>query len=505
MTDSKPSQAFQDIQNAEVITPLNIVKDMVDLLPTDVFNPDTKFLDPAVKSGRFLAEIYRRLFDSPLLSHMTETNRRQHILTNQLYGLATSPAAATIVRKQLYDDPLEIGNIVYSTGKVTKELVQGAFNIMKFDVVIGNPPYNNDIYLDFVTLGHRLSSQYTVMITPAKWQAKGGKKNEDFRKNIVPYMSKIMYYPCCYDVFNIAEPDGISYYLKEQGSEVITTSEPCFICRFLLYLTWIVILVRIIERSYSMRYEDLIFKIPVESPTYREDSEFIIRQMTAILDARRAIGDNKIIINTNLIKGLPLENINKIAGPMIEAWAGEVFAGIRDDYYNEYKLINVEAQERLGMADIILQFRKSGRVLTGNVDVKATADDIPNSGKGPNITSFSRIRTAYVADPDYMFIILSIKHRVYSERNRKTGLVDGIMEVVDYNAYDLKFISDADINYNPALGTGQIQIKDIHYVTYQYRTTWEMCQLLDQKYLHSSRRSIDDFYREARKNKWIKN
>ena len=24
---------------------------------------------------------------------------------------------------------------------------------MKFDAVIGNPPYNNDIYLDFVILG----------------------------------------------------------------------------------------------------------------------------------------------------------------------------------------------------------------------------------------------------------------------------------------------------------------------------------------------------------------
>ncbi len=254
-----------------------------------------------------------------------------------------------------------------------------------------------------------------------------------------------------------------------------------------------------------MRYEDLIFKIPIESDTYREDSDFVINQITRILDNRKYIGDDKIIINTNLVSGLPLENINKIAGPMIEAWAGEVFAGIRDDYDNEYNLINVEAQERLGMADIILQFKKSGRVLTGNVDVKATADDIPNSGKGPNITSFARIRTAYVADPDFMFIILSIKHRVYSERNKTTGLVDGIMEIVDYHAYDLKFISDSDINYNPALGTGQIQIKDIHYVTYQYRTTWEMCQLLDQKYLHSSRRSIDDFYREAKKNKWIKN
>lgn len=156
------------------------------------------------------------------------------------------------------------------------------------------------------------------------------------------------------------------------------------------------------------------------------------------------------------------------------------------------------------MADIILQFKKCNRVITGNVDVKATADDIPNSGKGPNITSFSRIRTAYVKDPDFMFVILSIKHKVYVQRNEKTKLMDGIMEIVDYNAYDLKFISDADINYNPALGTGQIQIKDIHYITYQYRTTWEMCQLLDSKYLHSSKRTIEDFYNEAKRNKWIK-
>ena len=55
---------------------------------------------------------------------------------------------------------------------------------------------------------------------------------------------------------------------------------------------------------------------------------------------------------------------------MIEAWAGEVFAGIRDDMDNPYRLINVEAQERLGIADIILQFKKDDRSVTGNVDVK---------------------------------------------------------------------------------------------------------------------------------------
>lgn len=253
-----------------------------------------------------------------------------------------------------------------------------------------------------------------------------------------------------------------------------------------------------------MTYSELNFKIPQESSTYREDSFFVIKNILSILEERKQKGDDKIIINTNLKKGLPLENINKIAGPMIEAWAGEVFEGIRDSNDNVYSLINVETQHRLEMADIILQVKKENKVLTGSVDVKATSNDITESGKSPNITSFSRIRTAYVKDPDFMFIILSIKHKVYSKRNEKTGLMDGIMEIVDYNAYDLKYISDSDISYNPALGTGQIQIKDIHYVTTEFRTTWEMCQLLDKKYLNSTKKTFDDFYKEAKKNKWIK-
>ena len=89
-----------------------------------------------------------------------------------------------------------------------------------------------------------------------------------------------------------------------------------------------------------MKYEDMNFKVPVESESYKEDSEFVIEQITQILDRQRQKGDNRIVINTNLRMGLPLENINKIAGPMIEAWAGEVFAGIRDDMNNPFQLIN---------------------------------------------------------------------------------------------------------------------------------------------------------------------
>lgn len=254
----------------------------------------------------------------------------------------------------------------------------------------------------------------------------------------------------------------------------------------------------------KIEYSKLDFKIPRESSDYKENSKFVISKIMSILDERKAKQDNKIIINTNLKLGLPLENINKIAGPMIEAWAYEVFCCVRDDLNNFYGLVNVASQQRTNMSDIILQFKKKDGYISGNIDVKTTAEDIKTSGKSPNITSFSRIRTAYIKDPDYMFIILSIKHKVYSEKDKETLYMNGIMEIVDYNAYDLKYISDADINYNPALGTGQIQIKDIHHVTCQERTTWEFCKLLDKKYLNSSRRTIDDWYREAVKNKWIK-
>lgn len=201
-----------------------------------------------------------------------------------------------------------------------------------------------------------------------------------------------------------------------------------------------------------------------------------------------------------------MENINKIAGPFVEAWAGELFQSISVNA-NKWNLVHSEACSRLGMADIILQFAKNstfGSVVTANVDSKATAEDLEDSGKSPNITSYARIRTAYVEDADFIFVILSLKHKVFSQKNNVTNLMDGVMEVVKYNAYDIKYISESDLSYNPALGTGQMQIRDIHYVQLTKRTTWEFCQLLDKKYLASSKRTLADWLKLANKFQWIK-
>ncbi len=257
-----------------------------------------------------------------------------------------------------------------------------------------------------------------------------------------------------------------------------------------------------------MKYEEVTFKVPTESEDYRVCSDFVITQIENIIGNAIKIGENKIIINTNLRLGLPMENINKIAGPFVEAWAFETFSKVIGQANNKYRLINVQALGRLNKADILLQFKKQRKVemgVTAEVDVKATSQDIENSGKSPNITSFAVIRSAYIEEPDLIFVILSLKHKVYSEKNTKTMLMDGIMEVVSYKAYDIKYLAQADISYNPALGTGQIQIRDIHYVDIEFRTVWEFCQLLDKKYLSSAKRSFDDWLELAKRNEWIKN
>lgn len=212
---------------SEVITPSWVVSDMVDLLPSEVFAPESRFLDPSVKSGRFLAEIYRRLMNSEAMKQAfpNEQDRQRHILANQLYGFATSGAAAAIARKQLYDDPTIAGNIHYTTAKDVVKEIQGALENMKFDVVIGNPPYNRGMDIDFVKLGFDLSKQYTVMITPAKWQTAEADQSSaskmsygDFRKQLVPHIREVVFYPDAKDLFDIIEVDGITYFLMSKDT-----------------------------------------------------------------------------------------------------------------------------------------------------------------------------------------------------------------------------------------------------------------------------------------------
>ena len=207
-----------------IFTPENIATDMVNILPDDVWNSATKFLDPCCKSGIFLKVIYNKLMEKLSNEIEDEVERREHILNNQLYGIGQTPFCTALSQRSLYGTMKNNCNIKYIDGyigivKDTKEryksTIERVFGAnMKFDVVIGNPPYNNDLYLDFVQSGYNILKDKGIMnmITPAKWQAKGGKKNEDFREKIVPRMKEIVYYPYTQDVFDVTAVGGITYY-----------------------------------------------------------------------------------------------------------------------------------------------------------------------------------------------------------------------------------------------------------------------------------------------------
>lgn len=219
--------------NTSIVTPANIAKDMVALLPDEVFIPESKFLDICCKSGIFLTSIREKLMNSKAMieSFPDDKERYKYITNNQLYGIAPNGQCQMYSVRAVYgtlkvDNPhiLCFGAFdQYKTAclnnnhKMLIDEMKKEFNTMKFDVVIGNPPYNKDIYLDFVTLGHTLASKYDCWISPAKWQAKGGQKNEDFRKNIVPHMKNIVYYPEETDVFDVRSACGISYYLIDKN------------------------------------------------------------------------------------------------------------------------------------------------------------------------------------------------------------------------------------------------------------------------------------------------
>lgn len=197
---------------------------------------------------------------------------------------------------------------------------------------------------------------------------------------------------------------------------------------------------------------------------------------------------------------MPLENINKVSDPFVEAWAMEKFEMVCDDKGNKYGLVAVRAGRRLDPFDVVLQFQIEDEEVNADVDAKATSEDIATAGKSPNITSYARIRQSYVRNPDYIFVILSLKHRVYTEQVTEEGITQGVMEVTAFAAFDLKFVADEDLNYNPALGTGQLQVRDIFNVRKTVRTTRQFIELIDQKFLRS--KGVAAWVRLAERMKW---
>ena len=92
-----------NLSNDEVFTPPEIVNQMLDLLPIDLWqNKDAKFLDPVTKSGVFLREIAKRLNIGLAEQIPNQQTRLNHIFKNQLYGISITELTGFLEKRCVY-------------------------------------------------------------------------------------------------------------------------------------------------------------------------------------------------------------------------------------------------------------------------------------------------------------------------------------------------------------------------------------------------------------------
>ena len=215
----------------EVMTPLELVKEMLATLPEDVWsNPNLKWMDPANGTGPYPIMIIYKLMKGLEEWEPDEEKRYKHIVENMIYVCELQPKNMFLYMFAV--DPFDTYKLNIYTGSFLEEgfdyHMKNVWYIKNFDIVIGNPPYNNevsvsgtssDIYDKFIIKSDKFSKMI-LMVVPSKWFSKPDKQN--LRSLLINdgRLSKIVTDNKSFDELNIR--GGVSYFLTtKENNELV--------------------------------------------------------------------------------------------------------------------------------------------------------------------------------------------------------------------------------------------------------------------------------------------
>ena len=145
----KPKE-IEKKQYGEVYTPLTLVSEMIMKLEqsykeqnnnNSIFsNSNLKWFDPCVGIGNFMVVVYWKLMFGLKDEIKDKEKRKKHILTNMLYMSELNRKNTEIVRL-IFDSNTYKLNLY--EGDTLKLDIKNEWGLDGFDVIVGNPPYNN--------------------------------------------------------------------------------------------------------------------------------------------------------------------------------------------------------------------------------------------------------------------------------------------------------------------------------------------------------------------------
>lgn len=221
----------------------------VDTDVTDsVYHPESRIIDINAKTGLYplhaAMSLYYQYVQNNDDNRFDADSVYRGILENNIYAIAKTPMAKTITERTLTGYKKYKTNVAYienfssilkSNIEEGKRQVEEAFEKVKFDVVIGNPPYQEvttgrmmkkgqqqsvrNVFHEFQLVADQVARKYSCLIYPGgRWIQRSGKGMADFGLKQInsPYLLEIIYYQQASEVFkDVAISDGISIVVKD--------------------------------------------------------------------------------------------------------------------------------------------------------------------------------------------------------------------------------------------------------------------------------------------------